>query len=73
MSCSRYSANEVSALALGSRHVVGGILPRRRIFLVRPALTNSEARNRLDEAKLYAALFAVRPSHSPADWMSVRS
>ena len=38
--------------------------------LVLPALTNSEREQYWAEAKLYAALFGVRPADLPADWTS---
>ena len=38
--------------------------------LVLPALTDSEREQYWAEAKLYAALFGVRPADLPADWTS---
>jgi Uncharacterized protein conserved in bacteria len=65
---SRYSANEVSALRWVHATLVETALQTHDLVL--PALTDSEREQYWAEAKLYAALFGVRPADLPADWTS---
>jgi uncharacterized protein (DUF2236 family) len=65
---SRYRANEVSALQWVHATLVETALQTHDLVL--PALTNSEREQYWAEAKLYAALFGVRPADLPADWTS---
>ena len=65
---SSYSANEVSALRWVHATLVETALQTHDLVL--PALTNSEREQYWAEAKLYAALFGVRPADLPADWTS---
>ena len=65
---SAYSANEVSALRWVHATLVETALQTHDLVL--PALTNSEREQYWAEAKLYAALFGVRPADLPADWTS---
>jgi uncharacterized protein (DUF2236 family) len=65
---SAYSANEVSALQWVHATLVETALQTHDLVL--PALTNSERERYWTEAKLYAALFGVRPADLPADWTS---
>jgi uncharacterized protein (DUF2236 family) len=65
---SRYSANEVSALRWVHATLVETALQTHDLVL--PALTNSEREQYWAEAKLYAALFGVRPADLAADWTS---
>ena len=65
---STYSANEVSALRWVHATLVETALQTHDLVL--PALTNSEREQYWAEAKLYAALFGVRPADLPADWIS---
>jgi uncharacterized protein (DUF2236 family) len=65
---SAYSANEVSALQWVHATLVETALQTHDLVL--PALTSSEREQYWAEAKLYAALFGVRPADLPADWTS---
>jgi len=65
---SSYSANEVSALRWVHATLVETALQTHDLVL--PALTDSEREQYWAEAKLYAALFGVRPADLPADWTS---
>ena len=65
---SSYSANEVSALRWVHATLVETALQTHDLVL--PALTSSEREQYWAEAKLYAALFGVRPADLPADWTS---
>ncbi|XSC48198.1 oxygenase MpaB family protein [Bradyrhizobium sp. RDT10] len=65
---SAYSANEVSALRWVHATLVETALQTHDLVL--PALTNSEREQYWAEAKLYAALFGIRPADLPADWTS---
>src|SRR5215212_10409904 len=65
---SAYSANEVSALRWVHATLVETALQTHDLVL--PALTDSEREQYWAEAKLYAALFGVRPADLPADWTS---
>jgi len=65
---SAYSANEVSALRWVHATLVETALQTHDLVL--PALTSSEREQYWAEAKLYAALFGVRPADLPADWTS---
>lgn len=65
---SSYSANEVSALRWVHATLVETALQTHDLVL--PALTSSEREQYWTEAKLYAALFGVRPADLPADWTS---
>ena len=63
---SAYSANEVSALQWVHATLVETALQTHDLVL--PALTDNEREQYWAEAKLYAALFGVRPADLPADW-----
>ena len=65
---SAYSANEVSALRWVHATLVETALQTHDLVL--PVLTNSEREQYWAEAKLYAALFGIRPADLPADWTS---
>jgi uncharacterized protein (DUF2236 family) len=65
---SSYSANEVAALRWVHATLVETALLTHDLVL--PALTGSEREQYWMEAKLYAALFGVRPADLPADWTS---
>jgi uncharacterized protein (DUF2236 family) len=65
---SSYSANEVAALRWVHATLVETALLTHDLVL--PALTGSEREQYWAEAKLYAALFGVRPADLPADWTS---
>jgi uncharacterized protein (DUF2236 family) len=65
---SAYSANEVPALRWVHATLVETALQTHDLVL--PALTNSEREQYWAEAKLYAALFGIRPADLPADWTS---
>jgi len=65
---SAYSANEVSALRWVHATLVETALQTHDLVL--PALTSSEREQYWAEAKLYAALFGIRPADLPADWTS---
>lgn len=65
---SAYSANEVSALQWVHATLVETALQTHDLVL--PALTSSERERYWAEAKLYAALFGIRPADLPADWTS---
>ena len=65
---SAYHANEVVALQWVHATLVETALQTHDLVL--PALTNSEREQYWAEAKLYAALFGVRPADLPADWTS---
>jgi uncharacterized protein (DUF2236 family) len=65
---SSYSANEVSALQWVHATLVETALQTHDLVL--PALTSSEREQYWTEAKLYAALFGIRPADLPADWTS---
>ena len=63
---SAYRANEVSALQWVHATLVETALQTHDLVL--PALTSSEREQYWAEAKLYAALFGIRPADLPADW-----
>ena len=63
---SSYHANEVSALQWVHATLVETALQTHDLVL--PALTSSEREQYWAEAKLYAALFGIRPADLPADW-----
>ena len=65
---SSYSANEVSALRWVHATLVETALLTHDLVL--PALNDREREQYWAEAKLYAALFGVRPADLPADWTS---
>ncbi len=65
---SSYGANEVSALQWVHATLVETALQTHDLVL--PALTISERERYWAEAKLYAALFGIRPADLPADWTS---
>ncbi len=65
---SSYSANEVSALRWVHATLVETALLTHDLVL--PALNDREREQYWTEAKLYAALFGVRPADLPADWTS---
>jgi uncharacterized protein (DUF2236 family) len=65
---SSYHANEVSALQWVHATLVETALQTHDLVL--PALTTSERERYWAEAKLYAALFGIRPADLPADWTS---
>jgi uncharacterized protein (DUF2236 family) len=65
---SAYHANEVSALRWVHATLVETALQTHDLVL--SALTSSEREQYWAEAKLYAALFGVRPADLPADWPS---
>src|SRR6478736_3620920 len=62
---SAYSANEASALRWVHATLVETALQTHDLVL--PALTNSEREQYWAEAKLYAALFGIRPAGLPAN------
>ena len=65
---SAYHANELSALRWVHATLVETALQTHDLVL--PALTGSEREQYWTEAKLYAALFGIRPADLPADWAS---
>lgn len=65
---SAYHANEVAALRWVHATLVETALQTHDLVL--PALTSSEREQYWAEAKLYAALFGIRPADLPADWTS---
>jgi len=65
---SAYHANEVAALRWVHATLVETALQTHDLVL--PALTSSEREQYWAEAKLYAALFGIRPGDLPADWTS---
>jgi uncharacterized protein (DUF2236 family) len=63
---SAYRANEVAALTWVHATLVETALLTHDLVL--PALANSEREQYWAEAKLFAALFGIRPADLPSDW-----
>jgi uncharacterized protein (DUF2236 family) len=65
---SAYRANEIPALQWVHATLVESALLTHDLVL--PALTNSEREQYWTEARLFAALFGLRPADLPSDWAS---